>query len=94
MTCLYSFYFEKAKLVSDESMRGIWASILAEEINAPNSISRSLIHTLSIIDKIYRFAEKKYEHKITMEKLNKYLSKSLAQISAKKKLEENEEEEV
>ena len=29
-----------------------------------------------------------------MEKLNKYLSKSLAQISAKKKLEENEEEEV
>lgn len=50
--------------------------------------------SLSIIDKIYRFAEKKYEHKITMEKLNKYLSKSLAQISAKKKLEENEEEEV
>lgn len=47
----FSFYFEKAKLVSNESMQKIWASILAEEINYPNSISRSLIHTLSIIDK-------------------------------------------
>ena len=47
----FSFYFERAKLVSDESMQKIWASILTEEINAPNSISRSLIHTLSIIDK-------------------------------------------
>ncbi|MBD5097629.1 MAG: DUF2806 domain-containing protein [Lachnospiraceae bacterium] len=47
----FSFYFEKAKLVSDESMQKIWGSILAEEINYPNSISRSLIHTLSIIDK-------------------------------------------
>ena len=45
----FSFYFEKAKLISDETMQKIWASILAEEINAPNSISRSLIHTL--IDK-------------------------------------------
>lgn len=47
----FSFYFEKAKLVSDEAMQKIWASILAEEIKQPNSISRSLIHTLSIIDK-------------------------------------------
>lgn len=47
----FSFFFEKAKLVSDESMQKIWASILAEEINSPNTISRSLIHTLSIIDK-------------------------------------------
>ena len=36
----FSFYFEKAKLVSDESMQKIWASILEEEINATNSISR------------------------------------------------------
>lgn len=47
----FSFYFERAKLVSNESMQKIWASILAEEINSPDSISRSLIHTLSIIDK-------------------------------------------
>lgn len=47
----FSFFFEKAKLVSDESMQKIWAAILAEEINSPNTISRSLIHTLSIIDK-------------------------------------------
>ena len=47
----FSFYFDKAKLVSNESMQKIWASILAEEINSPNTISRSLIHTLSIIDK-------------------------------------------
>lgn len=47
----FSFYFERAKLVSDEAMQKIFASILADEINSPNSISRSLIHTLSIIDK-------------------------------------------
>lgn len=46
-----SFFFEKAKLVSNESMQRIWASILAEEINSPDSISRSLIHTLSVIGK-------------------------------------------
>ena len=47
----FSFYFDKVKLVSDESMKKIWAAILAEEINSPSTISRSLIHTLSIIDK-------------------------------------------
>lgn len=47
----FAFFFEKAKLVSDESMQKIWAAILAEEINSPNTINRSLIHTLSIIDK-------------------------------------------
>lgn len=46
--------------------------------------------SLPIIDKIYQYAEKNYERKITMEKLNNYLAKSLAQISAKKKLEEDE----
>lgn len=47
----FSFFFEKVKLVSNESMQRIWASILTEEINHPDSISRSLIHTLSIIDR-------------------------------------------
>lgn len=47
----FSFFFEKAKLVSDEAMQKIFAAILSEEINSPNTISRSLIHTLSIIDK-------------------------------------------
>ena len=47
----FAFFFDKAKLVSNESMQSIWGSILAEEINSPNSISRSFIHTLSIIDK-------------------------------------------
>ncbi len=28
----FSFYFERAKLVSDESMQKIWTSILAEEM--------------------------------------------------------------
>lgn len=47
----FAFFFDKAKLVSNESMQSIWGSILSEEINSPNSISRSFIHTLSIIDK-------------------------------------------
>ena len=47
----FAFFFEKAKLVSDDSMQQIFSSILKEEINVPNSINRSLIHTLSIIDK-------------------------------------------
>lgn len=47
----FVFYFEKAKLVTNESMQKIWASILAEEINTPDSISRSFIHMLSIIDR-------------------------------------------
>lgn len=47
----FAFFFDKAQLISDESMQRIWASILAEELNTPNSISRSFIHMLSIIDK-------------------------------------------
>lgn len=47
--------------------------------------------SLPIIDKIFQYAEKNYERKITMEKLSKYLAKSLAQISAKKQIEEEED---
>lgn len=44
------YFFEKAKHVSKEDIALIWGKILAEEINNPNTISRHLIHILSIID--------------------------------------------
>lgn len=46
-----TFFFERSKLVSDEAMQNIWGNILAEELNTPGLINRSLIHTLSIISR-------------------------------------------
>ena len=45
-----AYFFEKAKHVSKEDIALILGKILAEEINNPNTISRYLIHILSIID--------------------------------------------
>lgn len=45
-----AYFFDKARHVSKEDIALIWGQILAEEINNPNSVSRSLIHILSIID--------------------------------------------
>lgn len=45
------FFFDHAKYSSDEEMQNIWAQILAGEFNNPNSIPKSVIHTISIIDK-------------------------------------------
>lgn len=45
-----SYFFDKAKNISKEDIALIWGKILAEEINKPNTVSKSLIHVLSIID--------------------------------------------
>lgn len=63
------FFFDKAKLVSDENMQIIWAKLLADEANKPGSINPSLLHTISIIRyeqaelfcNVSRFALKDYK---------------------------------
>lgn len=44
------FFFDKAEKVSNKSMQHIWASLLAGEYNQPGSISRKLMHIISIMD--------------------------------------------
>lgn len=44
------FFFDKAGKVSNESMQIIWAKLLAGEFNKQGSISRKLIHIISIMD--------------------------------------------
>lgn len=45
----FDFFFEKAKLVSNEEMKLIWSKVLAEEANYPGKIKPSLLHALSIM---------------------------------------------
>ena len=46
------FYFmNKAALISDEQMRNTWGSILAEACDDPKICSKSLINTLSLMNK-------------------------------------------
>ncbi len=44
------FFFDKAEKVSNKSMQLIWARLLAGEFNQPGSISRKLMHIISIMD--------------------------------------------
>lgn len=44
------FFFDKAGKVSNSSMQNIWAKLLAGEFNSPNSVSKKLIHIISIMD--------------------------------------------
>lgn len=46
----FNFFFDKVRLISDESVQNMWAQILAEEVNKPGTISRALVHTLSIMN--------------------------------------------
>lgn len=45
-----SRFLDSAKHVSDESVQTIWARILANECEAPGSVPKQLIHTLSFLD--------------------------------------------
>ena len=45
-----SFFFDSAKNISEEEVAIIWGKLLAKEINIPGTVSKSLIHILSIID--------------------------------------------
>jgi hypothetical protein len=44
------FFFDKAEKVSNKCMQVIWARLLAGEFNQPGSISRKLMHIISIMD--------------------------------------------
>ncbi len=44
------FFFDKAKDIGREEMQIIWAKLLAKEVRKPNSISKQLLHILSVID--------------------------------------------
>ncbi len=44
-------FMDKARLVSDDEFQLIWAKILAEECNYPNSVPKSLLSTLSQMDR-------------------------------------------
>lgn len=44
------FFFDKAEKVSTKSMQVLWAKMLSGEFNKPGTISRKLIHIISIMD--------------------------------------------
>lgn len=43
-------FFEKVKDISEDDMKEIWGRILAGEFNEPNTYTKQLLHTLSIMD--------------------------------------------
>lgn len=45
-------FFEKAKLVSDQEMRSLWAKILAGEANQPGTYSKRTVNFISDLDRI------------------------------------------
>ena len=44
------FFFDRAEKVSNKSMQIVWSSLLAGEYNKPGSISRKLMHIISVMD--------------------------------------------
>ncbi|HAU1314582.1 TPA: DUF2806 domain-containing protein, partial [Legionella pneumophila] len=45
------FFFEKAKMVSDEQMQDIWANLLSGELEKPGSFSKRTINLVELLDK-------------------------------------------
>lgn len=44
------YFFDKIKHITEEEMKIIWGKILASEFNCPNTYTKRLLHTLSIMD--------------------------------------------
>ncbi len=44
-------FWDKSGTVSDEALQDIWGKILANQVNDPNSISKRLLHNLSLMSK-------------------------------------------
>lgn len=42
-------FWDKAGTVSDEMFQNLWSRILAEEVNKPNTVSKRLLHNLSLM---------------------------------------------
>jgi len=47
----FTFFFDKVRLISDETVQQIWGKILANEVKTPGAFQRSLLHTLSVMSK-------------------------------------------
>ncbi len=45
-----SFFFDKVKDVTEDDMKIYWSQILAGEFNEPNTYTKQLLHTMSIMD--------------------------------------------
>lgn len=45
------FFFEKAKMVSDEQIQDIWANLLSGEFEEPGSFSKRTINLVELLDK-------------------------------------------
>lgn len=45
-----SFFFDRVKNVTEDYMKEIWGKILAGEFNKPNTYTKQLLHTMSIMD--------------------------------------------
>lgn len=45
-----TFFFDKVKDVTEDYMKQIWGKILAGEFNEPNTYTKQLLHTMSIMD--------------------------------------------
>ena len=45
-----TFFFNKVKDVTEDYMKEIWGKILAGEFNKPNTYTKQLLHTMSIMD--------------------------------------------
>ncbi len=45
-----TFFFDKVKDVTEDYMKEIWGKILAGEFNKPNTYTKQLLHTISIMD--------------------------------------------
>lgn len=43
------FFFDRAKDIGKEDMQVVWARLLAKEIDTPNTVSKHLLHILTII---------------------------------------------
>ena len=41
----FTFFFDKVRLISDDTVHHIWAKILANEVNNPGTFQRSLLHS-------------------------------------------------
>ena len=46
----FAFFFDKARLISDEVAQNIWAKVLAGEVNNPGCCQRTLLHILSVMN--------------------------------------------
>ncbi len=44
-------FWDKAGTISDDTLQDIWGKILANQVNEPNSISKRLLHNLSLMSK-------------------------------------------